>query len=139
MRGAAVADLILHLEQHGQTLGEWPLSAGPLSLTLRNPVTGETVATFRAEVPGQRPPQTLPVTDENFDAPTERKPIREIDLGPPETDMQLVGAHFDEVGRAGLPANADLERIPGLGVAKIERFGDDILALVREHGRAPQD
>jgi ATP-dependent DNA helicase RecQ len=27
-----------------------------------------------------------------------------------------------------------LERIPGLGPAKIERFGDDILALVREHG-----
>jgi ATP-dependent DNA helicase RecQ len=29
---------------------------------------------------------------------------------------------------------AALERIPGLGPAKIERFGDDILALVREHG-----
>jgi superfamily II DNA helicase RecQ len=27
-----------------------------------------------------------------------------------------------------------LARIPGLGPAKIERFGDDILALVREHG-----
>ena len=26
-----------------------------------------------------------------------------------------------------------LARIPGLGPAKIERFGDDILALVREH------
>jgi ATP-dependent DNA helicase RecQ len=30
--------------------------------------------------------------------------------------------------------HAALERIPGLGPAKIERFGDDILALVREHG-----
>ncbi len=29
----------------------------------------------------------------------------------------------------------DLARIPGLGPAKIERFGDDILALVREHPR----
>jgi len=28
---------------------------------------------------------------------------------------------------------ADLARIPGLGPAKIERFGDDILALVRQH------
>ncbi len=27
----------------------------------------------------------------------------------------------------------DLARIPGLGPAKIERFGDDLLALVREH------
>ena len=27
-----------------------------------------------------------------------------------------------------------LARIPGLGPAKIERFGDDILALVRQHG-----
>ncbi|MCB9558880.1 MAG: HRDC domain-containing protein [Kofleriaceae bacterium] len=29
-----------------------------------------------------------------------------------------------------------LARIPGLGPAKIERFGDDILALVRRHGGA---
>jgi len=28
---------------------------------------------------------------------------------------------------------ADLERIPGLGQAKIERFGEDLLALVRAH------
>ena len=33
------------------------------------------------------------------------------------------------------PASHDaLARIPGLGPAKIERFGDDILQLVREHG-----
>jgi superfamily II DNA helicase RecQ len=29
---------------------------------------------------------------------------------------------------------AALARIPGLGPAKIERFGPDILALVRRHG-----
>lgn len=29
---------------------------------------------------------------------------------------------------------ADLERIPGLGPSKIERFGIDLLTLVREHG-----
>ena len=33
------------------------------------------------------------------------------------------------------PATLDeLARIPGLGPAKIERFGEDILAIVREHG-----
>ncbi len=31
-------------------------------------------------------------------------------------------------------SHAALARIPGLGPAKIQRFGDDILALVREHG-----
>ena len=31
---------------------------------------------------------------------------------------------------------ADLARIPGLGPAKIERFGEDILALVRRYGRS---
>jgi ATP-dependent DNA helicase RecQ len=31
-----------------------------------------------------------------------------------------------------------LARIPGLGPAKIERFGDDILALVRQHGSRSQ-
>jgi hypothetical protein len=31
-----------------------------------------------------------------------------------------------------------LARIPGLGPAKIERFGDDILALVRRHGSRSQ-
>ncbi len=31
---------------------------------------------------------------------------------------------------------AELERIPGLGPSKIERFGIDLLALVREHGCA---
>ena len=30
---------------------------------------------------------------------------------------------------------AELERIPGLGPAKVARFGDDILELVRTHGR----
>jgi ATP-dependent DNA helicase RecQ len=30
---------------------------------------------------------------------------------------------------------AELERIPGLGPAKVARFGDDILELVRAHGR----
>ena len=28
----------------------------------------------------------------------------------------------------------ELARIPGLGPAKIERFGEDILEIVREHG-----
>ena len=28
----------------------------------------------------------------------------------------------------------ELEQIPGLGPAKIERFGDDLLMLVRRHG-----
>lgn len=36
-------------------------------------------------------------------------------------------------------SHAALERIPGLGPAKIERFGDDILQLVREHGRTQRD
>jgi len=31
---------------------------------------------------------------------------------------------------------AELERIPGLGPAKVARFGDDILELVRAHGRS---
>jgi ATP-dependent DNA helicase RecQ len=31
-------------------------------------------------------------------------------------------------------STAALARIPGLGPAKIERFGQDILALVRRHG-----
>jgi len=107
-----VAELILHLEQQGQTLGEWTLTGGPLSLTLRDPRTGETVATFRAEVPAGVTTSVLP--DETFDAPTERQPpIEEIDLGPPETQVELVGAHFDEVAKANLPANADPERIPG--------------------------
>ena len=30
---------------------------------------------------------------------------------------------------------ADLARIRGLGPAKIARFGEDILAVVRRHGR----
>ena len=122
-----MAELILHLEQHGRTLGEWTLSGGPLSLTLRDPSTGETVATFRAEVPAALATKVAPNgaqhtavsppsqsdLDDSFDAPTERQLIQEIDLGPPETEVQLVGAHFDEVGRSGLPANADPERIPG--------------------------
>jgi ATP-dependent DNA helicase RecQ len=36
-------------------------------------------------------------------------------------------------------SRAALARIPGLGPAKIERFGDDILALVREHGGAQRE
>ncbi len=32
-------------------------------------------------------------------------------------------------------SRAALARIPGLGPAKIDRFGDDVLALVREHAR----
>ena len=31
---------------------------------------------------------------------------------------------------------AELERIPGLGPAKVARFGHDILELVRAHGRS---
>ena len=34
-------------------------------------------------------------------------------------------------------SHAALERIPGLGPAKIERFGDDILELVRQHRTDP--
>jgi DNA helicase-2/ATP-dependent DNA helicase PcrA len=33
-------------------------------------------------------------------------------------------------------SHADLARIPGLGPAKIARFGDDILAVVRRYPRA---
>ncbi len=36
-------------------------------------------------------------------------------------------------------SRAALARIPGLGPAKIERFGEDILALVREHGGAQRE
>ncbi|MBW2269634.1 MAG: RecQ family ATP-dependent DNA helicase [Deltaproteobacteria bacterium] len=36
-------------------------------------------------------------------------------------------------------SRAALASIPGLGPAKIERFGDDILALVREHGGSQRD
>jgi ATP-dependent DNA helicase RecQ len=36
-------------------------------------------------------------------------------------------------------SRAALARIPGLGPAKIERFGEDILALVREHGCAQRE
>jgi len=31
-------------------------------------------------------------------------------------------------------SRSELERIPGLGAAKIERFGDELLAIVRRHG-----
>ncbi len=37
------------------------------------------------------------------------------------------------IDRAEPTTHADLARIPGLGTSRIERFGDDILALVREH------
>jgi hypothetical protein len=47
-----VPELILRLEQHGRVLGEWTLVDGPLSLSLRDPETGETVATFSASLPG---------------------------------------------------------------------------------------
>jgi hypothetical protein len=32
-----------------------------------------------------------------------------------------------------------LEKIPGLGPAKIERFGEDLLGLVRQHRRSDVD
>jgi hypothetical protein len=32
-----------------------------------------------------------------------------------------------------------LARIPGLGPAKLERFGEDILEIVRSHGVGPRD
>ncbi|NNL67730.1 MAG: hypothetical protein HKP30_15880, partial [Myxococcales bacterium] len=41
------------------------------------------------------------------------------------------------IDRAQPATRADLARIPGLGEAKIARFGDDILALVRQHGGSP--
>jgi len=37
------------------------------------------------------------------------------------------------VDREKPDSHAALERIPGLGRAKIERFGDDILEIVRLH------
>ena len=39
-----------------------------------------------------------------------------------------------EIDRAEPQTLAELERIPGLGPAKVERFGRDILELVRLHG-----
>ncbi|NQZ94887.1 MAG: HRDC domain-containing protein, partial [Myxococcales bacterium] len=38
-----------------------------------------------------------------------------------------------EIERQQPASHAALARIPGLGPAKIERFGDDILDLVRQH------
>lgn len=40
------------------------------------------------------------------------------------------------IDRAEPQSLAELERIPGLGPAKVARFGDDILELVRAHGRS---
>ena len=39
-----------------------------------------------------------------------------------------------EIDKAEPQSLAELERIPGLGPAKVARFGDDILELVRAHG-----
>jgi ATP-dependent DNA helicase RecQ len=41
------------------------------------------------------------------------------------------------IDRAEPRTRAALTKIPGLGPAKIERFGDDILDLVRKHGSQP--
>ena len=43
--------------------------------------------------------------------------------------MKILAIDREEPG-----SHEALARIPGLGPAKIERFGDDILQLVREHG-----
>jgi ATP-dependent DNA helicase RecQ len=40
------------------------------------------------------------------------------------------------IDRTEPDSHAALARIPGLGPAKIERFGDDILELVRKHGKS---
>jgi superfamily II DNA helicase RecQ len=37
------------------------------------------------------------------------------------------------IDRAAPDSHAALAKIPGLGPAKLERFGDDILELVRRH------
>ena len=37
------------------------------------------------------------------------------------------------IDRAQPDSHAALAKIPGLGPAKLERFGDDILELVRQH------
>ena len=44
-----------------------------------------------------------------------------------------------EIDRVEPQSLAELERIPGLGPAKVERFGDDILELVRAHGQSEQE
>ena len=41
-----------------------------------------------------------------------------------------------EIDRTEPQSLAELERIPGLGPAKVARFGDDILELVRAHRRS---
>ena len=46
------------------------------------------------------------------------------------------GRHVKRIAMIDAPrpdSRAALARIPGLGPAKIDRFGDDILALVRRH------
>ena len=40
-----------------------------------------------------------------------------------------------EINRTEPQSLRELERIPELGPAKVARFGDDILELVRAHGR----
>ncbi len=96
-----MSELILRLEQRGQTLGEWTLSGGPLSMSLRDPSTGETVAVFRASLPGG------PAPGEPFDAPTEASRVDEA----PATQPGL--SHYDEIGVVGLSADGEPERIPG--------------------------
>lgn len=114
-------ELILRLEQHGQTLGEWTLTEGPLSMSLRNPTTGETVATFRASVPADVHDRTSPLlkptlnpssTHESFDAPTEdSRHTRNLDPDAPATLPDA--GHYDEIGVVGLSADGEPERIPG--------------------------
>ena len=49
-----------------------------------------------------------------------------------------VRARFAAAGiRPETISRDELARIPGLGPAKIARFGDDILAVVRRHARDP--
>jgi ATP-dependent DNA helicase RecQ len=52
-----------------------------------------------------------------------------------KTYMVLQRKTVAAIAAAQPSSRAALARIPGLGPAKIDRFGDDLLALVRVHGR----
>jgi ATP-dependent DNA helicase RecQ len=54
-----------------------------------------------------------------------------------KTYMVLQRATIVAIDQQRPASHADLARIPGLGPAKIARFGDDILAVVRRYARDP--
>jgi ATP-dependent DNA helicase RecQ len=53
-----------------------------------------------------------------------------------KTYMVLQRRTIAAIAQARPATRAALNQIPGLGPAKIDRFGDDLLALIREHGGA---